>query len=141
MKTKDRTRSSRQRQIILEELKNVKSHPSAQEIYDLVRRRLPRVSLGTVYRNLELLVEAGSIKKLESSSSQRRFDGELENHYHARCLVCGRIVDLPFLELNALEKEFAPLTDYRITGHHLELVGLCPQCQAAEKQNKIKETS
>jgi Fur family ferric uptake transcriptional regulator len=58
-------RLTSQRQVILEELKKVKSHPTANEVYDMVRKRLPRIGLGTVYRNLDLLAERGIIKKLE----------------------------------------------------------------------------
>jgi Fur family transcriptional regulator, ferric uptake regulator len=140
MKTLEKPRISRQRRIILEELQKVKSHPSAQEIYDMVRRRLPRVSLGTVYRNLEILAESGLIRKLESSGAQRRFDSETTKHYHVRCLRCNRIVDLPFIPLGSLENYFSGLTDYLIMGHRLEFVGLCPECRQQEPdEGKLKE--
>ena len=68
-------RMTRQRRVILEELRKVKTHPSADEIYEIVRKRLPRISLGTVYRNLEILSESGDIQKLEPGCSLKRFDG------------------------------------------------------------------
>lgn len=140
MKILEKPRISRQRRIILEELQKVKSHPSAQEIYDIVRRRLPRVSLGTVYRNLEILAESGLINKLESSGAQRRFDSETGKHYHGRCLRCDRIVDLPFKPLDYIENNFLGLTDFLIMGCRLEFVGLCPECQQKElTEGKLQE--
>ena len=67
-------RNTRQRRIILEELRGVKSHPTAVEIFERVRRRLPKISLGTVYRNLDLLTRLGMIQKLEWSAGEARFE-------------------------------------------------------------------
>lgn len=120
---------TKQRQIILDELQKVRSHPSADEVYALVRRRLPRISLATVYRNLEVLAEAGLIKKLALAGSQKRFDGMVENHYHIRCLKCGRVddVDLELLTLGDQSLDF--LNGYQCLGHRLEFLGICPRCQ------------
>jgi Fur family ferric uptake transcriptional regulator len=68
---------TRQRKVILEELRNVDTHPSADEIYEMVRKRLPHISLGTVYRNLEILSETGAIQKLELGCAQKKFDGKV----------------------------------------------------------------
>ena len=88
-------RMTRQRNVILEELRKVDTHPSADEVYDMVRRRLPRISLGTVYRNLEILSQNGRIQKLEIGGTQKRFDGNPANHYHLRCIHCDRLADAP----------------------------------------------
>ena len=88
-------RKTRQRQVILEELQAVTSHPTAVELYQLVRRRLPRVSLGTVYRNLDLLARMGLIEKKEHSGGEARFDANTAQHDHLRCVRCGRVDDLP----------------------------------------------
>ena len=126
---------TKQRQIILEELQKVCSHPSADEVYALVRRRLPRISLGTVYRNLEVLAEAGLIQKLALAGSQKRFDGTVENHYHIRCLKCGRVDDVA-LELLTLGEAANFLNGYQCVGHRLEFFGICPYCQ--EEQADIR---
>ena len=73
-------RNTPQRKVILEELQKAASHPTAAELYEIVRRRLPRISLGTVYRNLELLSESGLIRKLSMGSAEARFDGDLEDY-------------------------------------------------------------
>ena len=119
---------TRQRQIILEELRKVDSHPSADEVYEIVRKRLPRISLGTVYRNLEILSELGEIQKLELGGDLKRFDRKPNKHYHIRCINCGRVDDAPIAPLNQVEDELYGATVYTIIGHRLEFEGLCPQC-------------
>ena len=69
-------RMTRQRKVILEIMKNVTSHPTADQVHQMVRKTLPHVSLATVYRNLEILSEHGMIQKLELAGAQRRFDGK-----------------------------------------------------------------
>ena len=119
---------TRQRQIILEELRKVDTHPSADQVYETVRKRLPRISLGTVYRNLEILSELGEIQKLELGGDLKRFDRKPNKHYHIRCMNCGRVDDAPIAPLNQVEDELYGATVYTIIGHRLEFEGLCPQC-------------
>ena len=119
---------TQQRKVILEELRKVDSHPSADEIYDIVRHRLPRISLGTVYRNLEVLSELGEIQKLGLSGSLKRFDWDTKKHYHIRCVRCNRVADAPIAPLNQLENELYGATVFEIIGHNLEFTGLCPKC-------------
>jgi len=120
---------TRQRAVILEELRKVSTHPSADEIYEMVRKRLPRISLGTIYRNLEVLSEKGDIRKLDTGSHLKRFDGRAEHHYHIRCLRCDRLVDA-FVDLGSdIDRPVKEASDFLIVGHKLEFVGICPQCQ------------
>ena len=126
-KTQNR-RMTHQRKTILEVLRQTNIHPSADEIYGMVRKRLPRISLGTVYRNLEVLSELGLIQKLELGGNIKRFDWNLEKHYHIRCLKCGRVDDAPIAPFNRLENELYDVTVYTIIGHRLEFEGLCPSC-------------
>ena len=121
-------RMTRQRTVILEELRRVDTHPSADEIYEMVRKRLPRISLGTVYRNLEILSETGEIQKLELGCTLKRFDGIADNHYHIRCLQCDRVVDAPVDFDPGIDHEIKQATDYQIIGHKLEFIGICPEC-------------
>ena len=119
---------TRQRRVILEELRKVNTHPSADEIYEIVRKRLPRISLGTVYRNLEILSDSGDIQKLETGCSLKRFDGNLSEHCHIRCVRCDRIADVPMLPDLKIDLERVNASDFEIIGHRLEFLGLCPQC-------------
>ena len=121
-------KTTRQRQIILEELKKMSSHPTADELYEMVRRRIPRVSLGTVYRNLELLSGSNAIQTLPGGTKMR-FDGNPQQHYHFRCVSCDRVDDLPLEPLTRLEDDLRSISDYDIQGHRLEFFGLCPQCK------------
>ncbi len=134
-------RMTRQRQIILEELQKDYSHPTASVVYQKVRRRLPQISLGTVYRNLEVLSEQGLIKKLELSGTQKRFDGTLSEHYHVRCFKCGRISDVSMKTLTALDEKLSEICDYEIIGHRLEFIGLCPKCKKAKKRARKTKTT
>jgi Fe2+ or Zn2+ uptake regulation protein len=126
--TPEKLRMTRQRQVILDELRSQNSHPTADALYERVRQRLPRISLGTVYRNLEILTSLGEIQTLDLSGSQKRFDGNPQKHYHIRCMHCGRLDDAPIAPLNQLEDELYGATVYTIIGHRLEFMGLCPEC-------------
>jgi len=126
-------RMTRQRELILNAVSSTRSHPTADEVYRQVRRRLPHISLGTVYRNLEVLAEAGLLRRLDLAGAQRRYDGETSGHYHVRCLECGRVSDVAMKRPAALERRARAGTDYEIVGHRLEFVGLCPQCAQARR--------
>jgi len=127
-------RMTNQRQVILEEIQKVNTHPTADEVYETVRKRLPRISLGTVYRNLEVLSACGLIQKIGPLSSQMRFDGITKNHYHLRCIYCGSIEDAPIDATENLENTIREKSDYSIIGHKLEFIGICPQCRKNENQ-------
>ena len=121
-------RMTRQRKVILEELCKVDTHPSADEVYAMVRKRLPRISLGTVYRNLEILAESGDIQKLEPGCTLKRFDGNKEEHYHLRCIRCDRVIDAPVDFDVTIKRGLKNNTDYKIIGHKVEFIGICPAC-------------
>lgn len=122
-------RLTTQRQVILEELSKVKTHPTAGELYDMVRRRLPRIGLGTVYRNLELMAENGMILKIEVGGTQKRFDATTDNHYHIRCTQCGRVDDIDVPVVDDIVEQASDNSSYRILGHHVEFTGICQDCQ------------
>jgi len=125
-----------QRRVILEEVKRDHSHPTADVIYERVRKRLPRISMGTVYRNLDILATCGLIQKIEPGLTQMRFDGDTHDHYHLTCTRCGRIEDAPVEvsggTLETLENALGHLTKYGIFGHKLEFLGLCRECREKE---------
>ncbi len=129
-------RLTTQRQIILEELGKVTSHPTANEVYDMVRKRLPRIGLGTVYRNLELMAESGIILKLEVGGSQKRFDATTESHYHIRCTRCDRVDDIDIPVQYHINEHADRASSYEVLGHHIEFSGICDDCQQVlEKQS------
>jgi Fur family ferric uptake transcriptional regulator len=121
-------RLTTQRQIILEELAKVSSHPTANEVYDMVRKRLPRIGLGTIYRNLELMAESGMIQKLEIGGNQKRFDATTIPHHHVRCAACGCVRDVHIQPLRQLDTMAAEASGYQISGHNIEFSGYCRDC-------------
>lgn len=121
-------RLTNQRKIIMEQLQSVTSHPTADEIYGMVREKMPRISLGTVYRNLEVLSSLGLVRKLENAAGQKRFDGDMSPHHHIRCEVCGRVGDI-FDAPDISGIESVVTTDFEITGVSLEFSGVCPECR------------
>jgi Fur family transcriptional regulator, ferric uptake regulator len=129
MSTTGLQRHTRQRQVILEELQKLTSHPTAAVLYTIVRRRLPKISLGTVYRNLELLARMGMVQKLELAGGEARFDGRVARHDHVRCVRCGRLDDVSAPPLDLFEGAANDWGGYQILGHRLEFFGVCPQCQ------------
>ncbi len=130
-------RLTTQRQIILEELSKVKTHPTASELYDMVRKRLPRIGLGTVYRNLELMAENGMVLKLEVGGTQKRFDATTHTHYHIRCSDCGKVDDIDTPVMDDLVREAANATAYEVLGHHIEFSGKCPACQKKNSKEEL----
>ena len=126
-------RNTRQRQVILEELHKLTCHPTAVGLYEIVRLRLPRISLGTVYRNLDRLAQRGEIRKLELAGTQARFDGNLQPHDHVRCVECGRVDDVDDVPLDLCGAERKDWGGYEILGRRLEFYGICPSCQKPTK--------
>ncbi len=136
-------RNTKQRQILLEELRKVRTHPDASEIYIAVRKRLPNVSLGTVYRNLDAMSKERKIMKINCGNFSR-FDGFAESHSHFICENCSRIFDIEYgtegrekrfkleckFDKRALEKK----TGNEIFGSCIELHGICKDCK--EKAQK-----
>jgi Fur family ferric uptake transcriptional regulator len=126
-----------QRQIILEELGKVTSHPTANEVYDMVRRRLPRIGLGTVYRNLELMADNGIILKLEVGGTQKRFDATVKPHYHIRCSSCGKVNDIEIAVQEQINGVAEKASNYKILGHHIEFSGICETCWKKNQETNI----
>jgi Fur family peroxide stress response transcriptional regulator len=127
-------RMTKQRDIILEELRKVKSHPNADEIYHLVRYRIPNISFGTVYRNLRILKELGEILELDYGKNFSRFDGNPINHYHFACEECGRVFDVDMPVDSSLDETLSKKTGFHITYHRTEFYGICPECEKLKKQ-------
>jgi len=140
-------RMTPQRKVIIEELRKVKSHPTADEVYDLVRKKLPRISLGTVYRNLELLSREGLINKIEFGGGLRRYDGDLDHHIHVRCNNCGRIADMsddhePAISPSLTKGNLANSSDgFRITGYVVEYRGICPECDYTNTSDEVPDVN
>ena len=124
------------RRAILDVLRSTASHPTAEWVHRVVRRRRPGVSLGTVYRNLRLLVAEGLAAEIPGPHA--RFDANLAAHHHFTCVRCGRILDVdgPLAEphAEALRGRIAARTGLSITHQRIEFFGRCPQCRPASRR-------
>lgn len=134
-------RSTRQRETILRVLRSTKSHPTADWIYDQTRKYIPNISLGTVYRNLNVLREMGEIMELNYGPELSRYDGNPVNHYHFFCQSCGRVFDLELPVQTGLEEMVKRESGHQVHGHRLEFYGICRDCLAQEKQAGQKSAS
>lgn len=123
-------RMTNQRKVILRELKSVTTHPTADEIYLRVRKILPRISLGTVYRNLEVLTEMGLVLKLEYGGGQRRYDGNPDRHHHIRCIGCGKVGDLAPDTAPVVEVRHGMVNGFRVIDAQVLFIGVCDACAA-----------
>lgn len=120
---------TRQRVAVFDYMKRADHHPTAEDVFLSVKRKLPKISLATVYKNLEALVECGAISKLTYGDASARYDIRTDQHYHTRCLSCGRIGDLdPEKGVEPLE-QIRPKEDFEIISYRLELVGYCRNCR------------
>ncbi len=127
------SRMTRQRALILSELQKVNTHPTAEEIYVIVKRLMPKISLGTVYRNLEFLVESGEVRKLDSAGSVRHFDGDMSKHAHARCVHCDKIVDIFDPIANEVDLDAIRLENFTLLSASVEYSGVCESCMEGHK--------
>jgi Fe2+ or Zn2+ uptake regulation protein len=116
------------RRLILDAVRETAAHPSAAVVYRRVRRRLPRVSLATVYRNLRLLAAEGLLRERPDASSLR-FDGNTARHDHFTCVDCGRIYDVPTLSATSVRRRVAMRTGFEVLDHRVEFSGRCRQCR------------
>ena len=118
------TRYSHQREVILGNVLSRKDHPTAEQIYEDVKREIPNISLGTVYRNLNFLAGEGKILKVDLEKSV--FDSTLEGHNHMLCEKCGRVVDVD-IDINTTNI-FDKLGNI-ITKAYVRFTGICAQCK------------
>lgn len=119
---------SRQRESIRDFVRNCQDHPTADMVYAGIREEFPNISLGTVYRNLSLLVELGEITKISTDSGPDRFDCNTEPHSHFICSQCQCITDLHLPDADLLEKIAAENFDGEIIGHVTTFYGICKDC-------------
>lgn len=122
-------KASRQRDLVLTVIRSTKCHPTADWIFEQARKEMPNISLGTVYRNLKLLRDEGKLKELSFGRGVCRYDGDMRDHYHVRCVECAQVQDVPHVSPRISGGEVEELTGYKIHGLRLEFSGICPQCQ------------
>jgi Fur family peroxide stress response transcriptional regulator len=119
---------SRQRERILNLLQNTGAHPTASWVYDELKGEFPDLSMGTVYRNLNILVEQGLVRKIDFGSTFDRYDANTVPHYHFICERCGSITDLELPVDEELNEKVMSTTDFIAKRHRIEFYGTCDKC-------------
>ncbi|MBD3184011.1 transcriptional repressor [Candidatus Poribacteria bacterium] len=127
-KEKPKYRHSKQRQRILELLRSTETHPTANWLYNKLRNDFPNLSMGNVYRNLNILVEQGLIGKIEFGSTFDRFDANIHQHYHFICENCGEIIDLELPVDKKLNDKVTKKINLKVRSHNIQFYGLCDKC-------------
>ena len=130
-------RKSKQKEVILKVLRSTSSHPSADWVYEQVRKEIPNISLGTVYRNLRLMTQEGMILELDFAGTPSRFEANTQPHSHFICEQCGRIFDVAEPVHEKINERLAQKTGFEVLNHQLEFSGLCKDCQAEISQRKL----
>jgi Fe2+ or Zn2+ uptake regulation protein len=121
-------RNTTQRDLIRRLFYGNYTHPTADEIYELARQENPKISRGTVYRNLNFLVESGELLRIPTANGPDHFDVTVSPHYHAHCRKCGRVSDVP-LPYNAWESALPCALDFTVETHQFMLFGVCKTCK------------
>lgn len=124
-----KTRYSKQRELILSNLKNRHDHPSAEMIYQDLKTDYPNLSLGTVYRNLNQLYQNNLINRLDLGGPTVRFDGNIEPHMHFICEKCHTIYDIETSD-DSIKKQLQSLHDHKIKTIHIKMTGICQKCNS-----------
>jgi Fe2+ or Zn2+ uptake regulation protein len=130
-KATHKLRQSRQRERILQLLKETDTHPSADWLYARLKNEFPKLSLGTVYRNITILIEQGLVQKIHYGSTFDRFEANPEPHYHLICEVCGKIEDFQIPIYEEINQQASANSNFSINRHMIEFFGLCPKCEKA----------
>lgn len=136
MKTKTTSKApiknTKQRELILSELRKLMTHPTAEELHDIVVKKNSRIGLCTVYRNLETFYKQGLVGKINTKPV--RYDGDMSNHSHIRCTLCGKIGDILFnVPINPVEIQ---KLGYKLQGYKIEITGLCSSCIKKQKREE-----
>jgi len=123
------TRMTKQKKVILDILRSSSCHPSADWVYEQARKAIPDISLGTVYRNLNVLKDMGAILELNYGSTYSRYDGTSDNHYHFFCEKCKNLFDVNIPVYQGLDKMVEDTCGYDVNHHRMEFYGVCNECK------------
>jgi Fur family transcriptional regulator, ferric uptake regulator len=129
MPIRDIPRLTKSRKLILDVLRMNGSHPTADQIHSRVRESLPKVSLATIYRNLDYLARYGLVSTIVDAEGRKHYDATAPGHSHIWCAKCGRIEDVSVGPEGALESMIEDDRGFEVTGHNLSFEGLCPDCR------------
>lgn len=129
-------RKTPQQELVLNAVQRMRRHVTAQEVYDAVHQVDPKVSRGTVYRNLNTLAEEGKLRRVEIPNDADRFDFTLKRHYHIRCVMCGSVSDADTAEVDRLDQLVKDDHGFRLLDYDILIKGICPECLLKEEKKE-----
>ncbi len=118
-----------QRRAIYEALEGRVDHPTADQVYESVRERIPGLSRTTVYRVLETLVRVGAARKVEHHGAAARFDPRVDHHHHLACIQCARVIDIELSPAERIPVPNSRKTGFRVLDYSIHFTGLCSGCR------------
>lgn len=122
-------RDTGQRKVILETLQGLKTHPTANELHQIVQKKLSGIGLATIYRTLDYLSKTHQIIRLYSKNKEARYDGNITRHCHLICKGCNQIFDLDDIKSVRIRSEKLKKLGFKMEPIYLEIFGLCKKCQ------------
>ena len=128
-------RNTIRRELVLEAVREMHRHVTADEVYTFIKKDHPGIGKGTVYRNLGILSEEGNIRKIEVPDGPDRFDFTLENHYHVRCVRCGEVFDVDMEPIPDLEARIRDQHGMSFLSYDIFFKGICENCTSKEDNN------
>ena len=120
-------RNTVQKQIILNKIKNTKTHPTASELYEMIKKENPKIGQATVYRNLKTMAIDGDIFIIPLKNNINRYDGDISFHNHFICEKCGKVIDI-FINNNSIVTEIEAKYDVKIKKESITYEGICKDC-------------
>lgn len=122
---------SKQREVILETLKGTYTHPTVEELYNMVNKKYPTISKSTVYRNINILLKSNAIRKIKMQSRADRFEYVFEQHYHAICEKCGNVFDFKYdFQREEIKKTIQSQTGVIAKTDSITIYGICEKCKS-----------
>ena len=134
-----RRRNTRQREIILETIGRMERHVTAEDVYAEVSRTNPEIGKATVFRNMAVLAEEGHLLCIEVPDGPRRFEKKASNHYHAKCRICGKLLDVDMEYIPDLVDKVRDSHGFQFSGHDIIFTGICSSCSHKEEKDKEKQ--
>lgn len=120
---------TQQRQVIYEVMQSIGGHPSPEQVYAVVRERIPTISLATVYKNIHLFVESGVLREVSLHHGTVRVELAAEEHHHVVCSRCKSIADIDESELGAIPRQSRLPGGFLVERYAIDVIGLCAECQ------------
>ena len=129
-------RNTIQKDLVRNAVYEMKRHVTANEVYEFIKEAYPTIGKGTVYRNLDILIEEGALRKIELPDGPNRFDFALNNHYHVRCIKCGNVSDVDMDEIPNLLERINNTHGIKFLDYDILFKGICLKCMGKEKEKQ-----